>query len=79
MKILLITQNFYPELGSASNRLGVIFKLLNKSDYDTYVLTTQPTYPYQNLFNDSEYYNDSELNSLDKTTPVSISPRLLPK
>lgn len=67
MKILLITQNFYPELGSASNRLGVIFKLLNKSDYDTYVLTTQPTYPYQNLFNDSEYYNDSELNSLDKT------------
>lgn len=67
MKILLITQNFYPELGSASNRLGVIFKLLNKSDYDTYVLTTQPTYPYQNLYNDSEYYNDSELNSLDKT------------
>lgn len=67
LKILLITQNFYPELGSASNRIGVLFKLLNDSAYKSYVLTTQPTYPSHDLFEHDQYYNDKKLNSLEKT------------
>ncbi|WP_246566912.1 glycosyltransferase family 4 protein [Mammaliicoccus lentus] len=65
MKILLITQNFYPELGSAANRTYVIFKLLNNSKHELNVLTTTPSYPSKSLFSDNTYFHDRCINSLE--------------
>lgn len=76
MKILFVTQNFYPELGSAANRIGAIFKLLKKNNYDAYVLTTNPTYPYENLFENNDYYNDYQLNELEKSKIYRIDTKI---
>lgn len=66
MKILLITQNFYPELGPAANRIKIIFKLLLKSKHDAYVLTTTPTYPTKELYKDNRYFNDEFINNYSR-------------
>lgn len=65
MKILMITQNFYPELGSAANRMKVIFKHLIKRKHDVTVITTEPTYPNQALFEDRSYFDDEMLNQYE--------------
>ncbi|MDW3865720.1 glycosyltransferase family 4 protein [Staphylococcus saprophyticus] len=65
MKILLISQNFYPELGSAANRAYVIFKLLNKFNNQLNILTTPPSYPTKALFKKKLYYDDNYINNLE--------------
>lgn len=74
MKILFVTQNFYPELGSAANRMRVIFKLFNQRNYDTHILTTQPAYPTKKLFDNKLYFNDEYINNLEqkKITRLNI-------
>lgn len=44
-RVLIITQNFYPEIGSAGNRMKNIYLLLQDKGFDVDVLTTDPTYP----------------------------------
>ena len=61
MNILLISQNFYPELGSGAHRMKSIFKLLSQHHHVD-VLTTYPSYPNKKLFDDHRLYNDYELN-----------------
>ncbi|MCG3413386.1 glycosyltransferase family 4 protein [Staphylococcus massiliensis] len=61
-KILIISQNFYPELGSAANRIKILYSQLKKHKYEPYVLTTEPSYPNKELFKDKNYYDDSLLN-----------------
>lgn len=65
MKILFITQNFYPEIGSAANRFNAIFKLMNKAGFDAHVVTTIPSYPNAQLFKDSDYFNDDYINVME--------------
>lgn len=72
MKILLITQNFYPELGSAANRIGVLLKLLKQKHEEVYVLTTDPAYPIEQLFSEPKYYADQILNNLEKKHVIRI-------
>ncbi len=57
-KILLITQNFYPEIGSAANRMKNIYKFLNKK-HKVNVLTANPTYPNQEIYEDEKFWKDS--------------------
>lgn len=57
-KILLITQNFHPEIGSAANRMKNIYKILNK-DHKIHVLTTNPTYPNREIYEDEKFWQDS--------------------
>ncbi|RIM13933.1 glycosyltransferase WbuB, partial [Staphylococcus chromogenes] len=44
-KLLIITQNFYPELGSAANRMKMLFRHFTEENVKTHVLTTYPSYP----------------------------------
>ncbi len=62
MKILLITQNFYPEIGSGANRLKNLYKHLSK-DNEVEVLTTAPTYPNQKLYQEQKYWDEPEIDS----------------
>ncbi|GIN85322.1 glycosyltransferase WbuB [Heyndrickxia sporothermodurans] len=64
-RILLITQNFYPEIGSAANRMKNLYQLLKLQDYDVTVLTTEPSYPYKNMYQNKNFWNDQALN-MDK-------------
>ncbi|MGN7299112.1 glycosyltransferase family 4 protein [Ferdinandcohnia sp. SAFN-114] len=61
-RILMISQNFYPEIGSAGNRMKNIYTLLKKNGYDVNVLTTDPTYPNNKIYEDEEFWDDEFLN-----------------
>lgn len=62
-KVLIMTQNFYPVIGSAGNRMKNIFQLLNQHGIETVVLTTEPAYPNKNLYKDPKFWDDEELNN----------------
>ncbi|MBQ7231622.1 MAG: glycosyltransferase family 4 protein [Bacillales bacterium] len=53
-KILIITQNFYPEVGSGANRLTKIAQYLTQNNMQVTVLTTDPNYPNRNLYENVE-------------------------
>lgn len=74
-KVLLISQGFYPEIGSAGNRLKNIFILLQEQGYQVTVLTTEPTYPNKNLYQDRKFWNDESLNQNSSVRRVSINNR----
>lgn len=59
-KILLISQNFYPEIGSAANRMKQLFRLFGKK-YDTTLYTTEPQYPNRDIYEQEKFW-DAELN-----------------
>ncbi|ARJ51490.1 glycosyltransferase family 4 protein [Staphylococcus lutrae] len=66
-KILIISQNFYPELGSAANRMKKIFEQLNQRGFSPIVLTTEPSYPNKTLFKNRAYFDSESLNALEGT------------
>ncbi|EUJ40921.1 glycoside hydrolase family protein [Listeria weihenstephanensis FSL R9-0317] len=59
-KILLISQNFYPEIGSAANRMKQLFRLLGQK-YDTTLYTTEPQYPNRDIYEQEKFW-DAALN-----------------
>ncbi|QNR07494.1 glycosyltransferase family 4 protein [Macrococcoides canis] len=65
--VLIVSQNFYPEIGSAANRMKNIFFELHKKGYNVHVLTTEPSYPNQYIYQDRKYFNNEELNILENT------------
>ncbi|EGO2713201.1 glycosyltransferase family 4 protein [Enterococcus faecalis] len=77
--ILLITQNFTPEIGSAANRITLISKYLNEK-YKVTVLTIEPQYPtselYENIY-DWQEKNDDNLKIIRIRTSKKKSKRFL--
>lgn len=71
-KVLIMTQNFYPVIGSAGNRMKNIFQLLNENNIEADVLTTVPAYPNKNLYKDSIFWDDETLNNSTQITRVPI-------
>ncbi|WP_213810079.1 glycosyltransferase family 4 protein [Jeotgalicoccus sp. WY2] len=61
MKILLITQNFYPEIGSGANRLKNLYIQLSKK-HDVEVLTTNPSYPNAKMYDEDKYWSNDQIN-----------------
>jgi len=57
-KTLLITFNFYPEVGSAANRMKNIYQLLKQAGHSVTVLTCEPCYPNRNLYQDQAFWNE---------------------
>ncbi len=74
MKILLITQNFYPEIGSGANRFKNLYLQLSKF-HEVKVVTTIPSYPNERMYNDEKYWNEDKItNSNDiLRIPIRIS------
>lgn len=69
-KILIISQNFYPEIGSAANRTQFLFQELSDS-YKVKLITTDPRYPNQNLYKQSDFWEEG----LDETNIIRVKPR----
>lgn len=61
-KILIISQHFYPEIGSAGNRMTNIFQLLQEEEHDVTMLTTDPAYPNRHIYDDTSFWNNETLN-----------------
>jgi len=74
-RILLISQHFYPEIGSAGNRIKNIFQLLKKRNYDVSVLTTEPTYPNKELYKNPEFWDEDSLNKDGSIQRISVKNR----
>lgn len=74
-KVLLISQGFYPEIGSAGNRMKNIFLLLQEQGYQVNILTTEPTYPNKNLYQDQKFWGDESLNNNPSVKRVNIKNR----
>jgi glycosyltransferase involved in cell wall biosynthesis len=65
-RILIISQHFYPEIGSAGNRMKNIYQLLTSKGYDVSIITSEPSYPNRKLYEDNEFWDDQ---SIDLETP----------
>ncbi|WP_058308674.1 glycosyltransferase family 4 protein [Gracilibacillus massiliensis] len=75
-KVLIITQNFYPAIGSAGNRMKNIFQLLSQEKIDVEVLTIEPSYPNKNMYKDRMFWDEEDVNQQeDKITRVPIKSR----
>ncbi|WP_020006176.1 glycosyltransferase family 4 protein [Salinicoccus albus] len=71
MKILLISQNFYPEIGSGANRFKDLYQQLSRV-YDVDMLTTDPSYPNMKMYNDEKYWDDEGLNASDNIIRIPM-------
>ncbi|MGG0655739.1 glycosyltransferase family 4 protein [Rummeliibacillus pycnus] len=74
-KILIITQNFYPEIGSHANRMSNLFQLLQEDGYDVSVLTTEPSYPNKHLYDDKKFWNDNTLDDASEIHRIKVKDR----
>jgi len=62
MKILLITQNFYPEIGSGANRFKNLYLMLSKH-HEVNILTTHPNYPNAKMYKNEKYWDEEYINA----------------
>lgn len=74
-KILLISQNFYPEIGSAANRANNLFQLLQREGYEVSVLTTEPSYPNKNLYKQRKFWDDETLTNARNINRIKVRNR----
>lgn len=72
MNVLMICQNFYPEIGSAANRMKNIFKRMEQRGSDVHVLTSEPLYPTAELYTDAMFWDEP---TLDAAHITRIQPR----
>jgi glycosyltransferase involved in cell wall biosynthesis len=71
--ILMIVQNFYPEIGSAANRLKNVYIQLKQSGYEVTVLTMNPSYPNQNLYEDGQFWDEEDIEQdVIRITPSRV-------
>lgn len=74
-KILIITQNFYPEIGSAGNRMKNMYQLLVNNGFEVNVLTTEPSYPNRNLYKQDKFWDDESLNNNNDIHFIKVNTR----
>lgn len=63
--VLMIVQNFYPEIGSAGNRMKNVYLNLKRSGYEVKVITLKPSYPDQSLYEDAHFWDEAEIEVND--------------
>ena len=61
-RILIISQNFYPEIGSAANRIKNIYTELKEKGHEVTVLTADPSYPNRSIYNNPDFWNENISN-----------------
>lgn len=60
--MLMVCQNYYPEIGSAGNRMQNITHLMKERGYEVEVITAAPSYPNFDMYQDDRFWNDEALN-----------------
>ncbi|WP_419955120.1 glycosyltransferase family 4 protein [Neobacillus niacini] len=61
-RVLIISQHFYPEIGSHANRIKNIYMQLKKENYDVTIFTTEPSYPNKKIYENEEFWDEELLN-----------------
>ncbi|MDO7485070.1 hypothetical protein Q5O89_02110 [Peribacillus frigoritolerans] len=59
--VLMIVQNFYPEIGSAGNRMKNIYLHLKRNGFEVTVITLKPSYPNQSLYQDTKFWDEDSI------------------
>lgn len=84
MKLIILTQYFYPEIGAPSNRLSELIKGFTKLGWEVSVITAMPNYPKGKIF--SEYRrkfkceeNTDGINILRYWLYASVSAKRIPR
>ncbi|MEH6958078.1 glycosyltransferase family 4 protein [Neobacillus drentensis] len=75
-RVLIISQHFYPEIGSHANRIKNIYMLLKRENFDVTIFTSEPSYPNKNIYQKSDFWDEDSLNSEDNNIHrISINNR----
>lgn len=61
-RVLIISQHFYPEIGSHANRMKNLYMLIKKNKFDVTMLTTEPSYPNKNIYKSGDFWDESTIN-----------------
>src|SRR5690625_2820414 len=77
-RVLIVTQNFYPVIGSAGNRMKNIYELFSEHQIETIVLTTEPAYPNKKMYGNKVFWDQPNLNeSHEQIVRIPIHQRRL--
>ena len=60
-KILIISQNYYPEIGSHGNRIKNLSLLFHKNNFEVDVLTSYPTYPHRKVYSNDKFWDEPDI------------------
>ncbi|MDQ6600388.1 glycosyltransferase family 4 protein [Bacillus salipaludis] len=75
-RVLIISQHFYPEIGSHANRIKNLFILLKKENFDVTIFTSEPSYPNKNIYKKHNFWDEEVLNcEKDNIKRISIRNR----
>lgn len=70
-RVLIISQHFYPEIGSHANRIKHLYTQLKKKNFDVTIFTSEPSYPNKKIYENGDFWDEETLNN-DKDNIVRI-------
>ncbi|MCM3244945.1 glycosyltransferase family 4 protein [Cytobacillus oceanisediminis] len=74
-KILIISQHFYPEIGSAGNRVKNIYQLLIQKGYEVSIITSDPAYPSKKIYEDRNFWDDPSIKENANISRIQVTNR----
>ncbi|MBY0145148.1 glycosyltransferase family 4 protein [Neobacillus niacini] len=75
-RVLIISQHFYPEIGSHANRMKHLYMQLKKQNYDVTIFTSEPSYPNKKIYENGDFWDEESLNcEKDNIVRISINSR----
>lgn len=75
-RVLIISQHFYPEIGSHANRMKHLYMQLKKQNYDVTIFTSEPSYPNKKIYENRDFWDEESLNcEKDNIVRISINSR----
>ncbi|MFJ5759299.1 glycosyltransferase family 4 protein [Neobacillus sp. NPDC093182] len=75
-RVLIISQHFYPEIGSHANRIKHLYMQLEKQNYDVRIFTSEPSYPNKKIYEDEKFWDEKSLNGeTDNIVRIGITNR----
>jgi glycosyltransferase involved in cell wall biosynthesis len=75
-RVLIISQHFYPEIGSHANRMKHLYIQLKKQNYDVTIFTSEPSYPNKKIYENGDFWDEESLNcEKDNIVRISINSR----
>lgn len=69
-KVLIITEVFFPEIGSGANRINNLMILLKEKGYKVDVLTSTPSYPNKEMYEDESFWDKDKEKALYENSNI---------